>query len=442
MRTALDTMRQELQEIKKTRLSLKDKIRSTQIKRDQEKLSDEKNLLNERYERLKNIDPEKAEKARREKYVLEQRIALNDLSLSTDVYRAKERNYRLELIRQMTGGAWPSQDWINKQLQKIEEAHKIRITQKEYDRSKTEERGIQQGRKITPDYESGRGGYRKRMEDLPEEEQINLEKASFSALVYQFQIDIASVTQAARQIIYETGEKNKGTGKKILNVKCKEIIDSISEAIRKKNREALYIAQNKLKVFVNDELSRRKDFLKKYIEIIRLEPHFRKVLENIKELTKKNMPPKLDNSGNLIVANFDDKDKDVLIYILNDIHRLKLICEKYQQQIGTRFKRVIEDMNRITVYINKYMSIYKPENKQFYPERSPLAKEIARKQTEEAEKKLKNNSIAYRIQLLKIAQVTIPEQEINKTTADQLANEIFNKIFDEAYQKMLSELAA
>ena len=32
------------------------------------------------------------------------------------------------------------------------------------------------------------------------------------------------------------------------------------------------------------------------------------------------------------------------------------------------------------------------------------------------------------------------ESEVDKATSDRLANEIFNKIFDEAYQKMLSEL--
>lgn len=32
------------------------------------------------------------------------------------------------------------------------------------------------------------------------------------------------------------------------------------------------------------------------------------------------------------------------------------------------------------------------------------------------------------------------EPEVDKATSDRLANEIFDKIFDEAYQKMLSEL--
>jgi hypothetical protein len=32
------------------------------------------------------------------------------------------------------------------------------------------------------------------------------------------------------------------------------------------------------------------------------------------------------------------------------------------------------------------------------------------------------------------------EPEVDKTTSDRLANEIFDKIFDEAYQRMLNEL--
>ena len=203
MRENLDAMRQELTRLKYERRVLKNRIRTSQLDKNKQKLSEEAQDLTDR---LKSADPERREKARREMILINQKLALNDLSQSNEVYKAKKRNYMLEMIRQMSGGAWPSQDWIAKQQQKIDDAQTI--PRDVYDRAITEERGAQQARKETPEYESTRGGPRVRMEQLPEEQQINLEKASFSALVYQFQIDIASATQAARQIIYEVKDQS------------------------------------------------------------------------------------------------------------------------------------------------------------------------------------------------------------------------------------------
>jgi len=422
--------------------TLRNRIRSIQLKKGESSLQTE-------------IDEATKRNDLKAKELAEQKLALNRLSQSSDYKKSKERNLRLNLIRNMSGGNFPGMDTLLKEKARIEAAKTERIPKEVYDREITEERGKQQAREITPDYEPTRGGGRVPMARLPEEKQINLEKASFSALVYQFQIDIASATQAARQAIYET--KKFREAKKV-NATYKGIIDEVSAAIRKKDRPALYAAQNKLIAAVANDVNVEKYQLKGFVDVIQLEPHFRKILESIKELTKKGTPPKLDESGNLITTSFTDQDKRVWSFILNDIHRLKKLYAKYyidmssleagrgdrpssdwwriKRQITPRFKYVIEDMGRLEIHLALFLQVHRPKTKERYPERSPMAQEIAKKQKE----KMKSSSIVHRMILLKIAQEAAAEQEIDKATADKLANDFFDKVLNEEYQKMFSEL--
>ena len=376
-------------------------------------------------------------------------------------------------------------------IKKFDLAAKEMITKEEYDRKLTLERGKQQARLITPSYEAERGGARVQNKFLPEEERVDYDKVSFSAKIKKLQDDVASAVQAARQVIYET---KIGKSKTINEVGkyYKSIIDEISGAIRKKDRPALYDAQKRLVAAINSNMNVKIKFVRGYIEVIRLEPHFRKVLETTRELIKekKNEPPKLDDSGNLIATNFSDEDKNTLVYILNDIDRLKTrYNQSYQnisdmakrrenkpnewkniewwetkQNIEARFKYVLEDLNKIQVAIELSLHLRKPEQKQLYPKRSPLLKEIGieqkKKQEEEWKRKTpqerlrhemkrkelqekfqeKISAITYRMSLLKIAQEVEATKEIDQATADRLANEIFDKIYNDAFQKMLSEV--
>lgn len=435
----LASIREVIKNLKDKATKLRNKIRNTQLSSEQNKLYSQLNEAN----RSNNW---------KEKELLEQKLALNKLSLSTDLYKTKERNLRLRLIENMSGGNFPGADTLEKEKAKIEMAAKEKVTRAAHDRKITEERGVEQARQVTPSYEATRGGRRITMENLPPEKQINLEKASFSALVYQFQIDIASATQAARQAIYE----NMESGKKRVVPEYKKIIDEVSEAIRKKDRQTLYAAQTKLIAAVNGDMSVQKNQLKGFVDVIQLEPHFRKVLEGIKEVTKnkKNEIPKLDESGNLITTNFIGQDKKSWEYILNDIYRLRKLYTKYymnisnmpnssewwkiKRQINPRFKRVIEDMGRIETHIALNLQTHRPENKQLYPEKSPFLPEIKRQQDER--EKLKNSSINHRMMIFRLSQESLPEQEVDEVTADRLANEFFDKIYDEAYQKMFNEL--
>jgi len=447
----LKAVRGELKLLRAQVTELKRKIRLFQLRGEQAKLSSELE------DAARKNDPKAVE-------LLKQKIELNRLTQSTDIYKTKERNLRLRLIESMSGGNYPGKETLEKEKAKIDLAKQERVTKEAYDRKITEERGKQQAREVTPEYEGTRGGGRVPMERLSPEKQIDLEKASFSALVYQFQIDIASATQAARQAIYraESGGGGKRGAKAKENPEYKAIIDEVSEAIRKKDRNALYAAQNKLMIAVNNDVNVEKSQLKGFVDVIKLEPHFRKVLEAIKEVTKSPKatkqnptppPPKMDESGNLLPENFNDKDKEVWQYILNDINRLRVLYTKYymdiagmkarradkpstdwwevKKQITPRFKKVIEDMGRIEINLALKLKIHRPEEKQLYPQKSPTLMEMG-----------KGGTFSYRMIMLKLAQEVAPAQEVDKDTADRLANEIFDKIVDEAYQRMFSELQA
>lgn len=375
-----------------------------------------------------------------EKLWWEQKAQLEEVRKSTDLRKIEEIKARERLINS-TGvldvhNDFQSQNITPEKLQEligqVRAGKDQRVTRSDYDRDITLERGKQQARLVTPEYEPARGGGRVPMERLSPEKQINLEKASFSALVYQFQIDIASATQAARQAIYRAESKG-AAGKE--NPVYKAIVDEISEAIRKKDREALYTAKNKLIEAVQGDLFVQKQQLKGYVDVLKLEPHFRKVLDSIKAATKSEKPSKknpappqkLDEAGNIVVENFSEQDKESLKEILNDINRLRVLYTKYytdmvgmttrrenkpstdwweiKRLVTPRFKKVIEDMGRVETYLTLKLHVHRPEEKQLYPEKSPLLKEIGDKQMEQLklEKQLKNSSISSRMQLLSFA---------------------------------------
>ena len=425
----------------------------------------------------------------REKLILEEKIALQDLRTRGAYGYGKEAKERTRLIAALTADPNLSEEEIKKMREKIKGAAQFtdKMTKAEYDRKVTLQRGNQQKREETPTYEPTRGGGRVPMAKLPKEQQIDLENASFSALVYQFQIDIASATQAARQAIYEikTAGKGKGGVKKQLNTAYKQIIDEMSDAIRKKDRAALEATKQKLVQSVSQDLAVQKHELKGYLDVIRLEPHFRKILDDIKDATRNpskkelkdnpNAPSKLDADGNIIAANYSEADIALFRMILNDMYRLRSLYDKYyiniasldrskhvvtndewwkiKKQISARFKNVIDDMKKIEVRLLLDLKVQRPETKMRIQERSQALKDIwqnlektdpKRFEKEKAkwlEDALKTKSSAQRTALLKIAQEQV-QPEIDQATADRLANELADSIFDQLYQSMLSELQA
>lgn len=363
----------------------------------------------------KALDPNLS---KQEKRILDEKIALQDLRTRGAYGYGKEAKERARLIAALTADPNLSDEQVKKMKEKISGAAQFtdRMTKAQYDRKITEQKGQELGREgPSPTYKAERGGGRTPMERLPQEQQINLEKASFDGLVYQFQIDIASATQAARQAIYEikaTATKaadGKKTVKKQLNTEYKGIIDEISNAIRKGDRNALQALKQKFVDVVSQDANVHKYEIRGYLDVIRLEPHFRKILDSIKEVTKNpskkelkenpNVVFKVDNNGNLIVENYSEADLAIFRMILNDMLRIRLLYDKYylnisdmttrradkikrinmenpdwwaiKKSINARFKNVIQDMKKIEVRLSDDLKVKPPALKGTPIPRSP-----------------------------------------------------------------------
>lgn len=434
----------------------------------------------------KALDPNLS---KQEKRILDEKIALQDLRTRGAYGYGKEAKERARLIAALTADPNLSDEQVKKMKEKISGAAQFtdRMTKAQYDRKVTETRGKEQARENTPTYEATRGGGRVPMERLPKEQQIDLEKASFSALLYQFQIDIASATQAARQAVYEMKTANKGNKgiKKQINAEYKGIVDEISDAIRKGDRNALQVAKQKLVDVVSQDASIYKHELRGYIDVIRLEPHFRKILDSIKEVTKNpskkelkdnpNLPSKIDDSGNIVSNNFSEADRASFQMILNDMVRLRNLYAKYyiniasfdrsknvvkneewwkiKKQINARFTKVVEDMKKLEVRLLLDLQVRPPEKLMKIKERSQELQNIwqglekadpKRFEKEKAkwlENALKAKSSSDRMLLLKAAQEATGNPEMDQATADRLAQEFAENIIDQVYQAALNELA-
>jgi hypothetical protein len=242
IKAQLDAKRKELQQYKALRQQLKNRIRSSQLQKGEQKLAQEAQVL---AEKLNSSDPERREKARREIELIKQKSALNTLAQSNDVYKAKKRNYILEMVRSMSGGAWPSQDWINKQQQKIDEAKTVKKI--EYDRIQTLDRAKEHGKigpvPKRPSRPGGGGGVPK-----AKIHQYDIGTATFNGLVDKFSEKINTSAHVARLNVTQEINADK---KKVHN-QLKPFVDAISKAIQKKDNQAKYEAIKALKVQMVD----------------------------------------------------------------------------------------------------------------------------------------------------------------------------------------------
>lgn len=112
----LQTMREDLSKMKKAKTMLKSKIRTNQLAKEQQKLALE-------IAGTRDV---------KEQELLKQKMALNELSQSTDIYKTKERNYRQKLIDSMSGGNFPGPDTLKDMLSKIQEASTKRVSLEAY----------------------------------------------------------------------------------------------------------------------------------------------------------------------------------------------------------------------------------------------------------------------------------------------------------------------
>ncbi len=373
----------------------------------------------------------------KQKELLEQKLALNRLSLSNDVYKTKERNLRLRLIESMSGGNFPGKETLEKEKAKINLAAKERVSKADYDRKLTEERGKQQARLKTPSYEAARGGRRVSMENLSPEERVDFDKAAFAALIKKLRDDNNTAISDARKYIMRPNEKGDPA--------FKPLVDKISATIRKGDKVAQYAAIEELRNAINNKI--KESSLKGYIQSIRLAPHFKNVEERLYALTKapKGQPEKMDAAGNLI--NITEEDMQSLSLLLNDIHRLRILYAKYYQSAGSKktslqpyafFKNVILALGKIELYLNTNLHVHRPEKKVLGPrtEYQPI------ENVDEKKKKLLESSYIHaRMTLLSFAEELTNVDQVDPMAADKLAHDIFEKLFNDEMQTIISESA-
>jgi hypothetical protein len=415
----MKAVREELKALRAQVTELKRRIRMFQLAGEQSKLTSELASA------ARKNDWKTAE-------LLTQKIELNKLTQSNDIYKTKERNLRLRLIESMSGGNFPGKDTLEKEKSKIELAKKERVTKEAYDRKLTEERGKQQGRKVTPDYEPTRGGGRVPMERLPDESRVDFDKAAFSALLKKLRDDNNTAISDARKYIMRGNERG--------NPAFKPFVDKVSATIRKGDKVAQYAAIEELKREIANTL--KDSSVNGYIQSIRLAPHFKSVEERLYALVKgeKGKPEKMDSAGNLVPANITEADMQNISLLLNDINRLRNLYAKYYQNAGglkvqaqpyAFFKNVILALNKIELHLVTQLHAKRPEKKILGPKTD--YKQIL--DLEEQKKKLSYYST--RMALLSIAQEQSTVEQVDPNAADKLAHDIFEKLFNDEMQKLM-----
>lgn len=286
----------KLNALKGERRLLRNSIRTSQLKKEKQKLSEE--LAATR-------DP-------REQELLKQKIALNELTTSNDVYKGDERNRRLALISAMSGGNYPGPQTYQDLLEKIKEASKKRVSKVAYDAKQSTERALMHGKisneidlkkavlegKITnKQFEDAMRWIEKAKQQgksteiIPREKgrkgggtkgaPINMfdtEQATFPGLVQKFGDKINTSAHVARlnvtQIVVD---------KKKVHNELKPFVDTVSKAIQKKDAAAKLTAIKALK----QEMKNRMDkapAIKALSRNIKWLPFFHKVKADLETI--------------------------------------------------------------------------------------------------------------------------------------------------------------
>ena len=381
----------ELQRLKERRQLLKNSIRSSTLQKDKQRLTEEM---------ASTRDP-------KVQMLLEQQIALKDLALSNDVYKAKERNYRQALVDSMSGGNFPGLQTYQDFLQKIDTAKNLRISKPKYDAKQWAEQAGKEGR--VPAARPGqRGGWGEGAKH------INLDKATqdpkyFPLLVGRVGPGIN--TAVAGTSYYIAREKEGG------RVELKPFIEEVSKAIRKKDEQAKFDAIRKLRDETNKYLLRKKSAMSDYELTLRFLPFLRKMQSMLDVL----VPWQKDG-----VWQLDDvKTKaiqDAVVYLAR-------LQKAYRAHGATRKANFNSLINELFPKIQNYL-----ENnvlQRSYDAGNPYEEKTASFRTKLLSKIFEEQA------LRKMAQEAPVVDEVDKATADRLADDIFSKLFDNELTKLL-----
>lgn len=180
--------------------------------------------------------------------------------------------------------------------------NQLNLKKKEYDRARTEQRGLEQGREDVPYLPSNqRGGWRPIV-------QKDFSKFTFPAMIKELRDKINTAIDTSRKDIHSI----KANGHPALKL----YIDAVSNAIRKKDNAAKYIAITNLKKIIEDSFNEQNNAFQSYRRSIKLVPIFRKLENNLTE-----MKDWQDANGKWQLKN--------IILVQDTISSMKKLSEQY-----------------------------------------------------------------------------------------------------------------
>ena len=307
--TQLDKLSTEISELLNERRNLKRRISAGQLTKEKQRLEAERN---------QSRDP-------REQKLLEKKIELQNLSLSTNVGKAAERNALQALIAAMSGGNFPSDQTLKAMEAKQEEAKKAQITLADYKKKYTEE--IQ--KQFLYKGEVGKSQRAKAIDT--------------DGLIFQFRTSLPNIKMGIKKTITARLEQSE-------NTKYKPYKDAVEVARRNGDTNAEKVARKNLMVVLNQDANN-------FQEIIDFNSWsqnfytFVGALAELQKINKSERPPALIKNLIAIAKSLEEQEKKRSVR--NTPSKLESALKEIITELESNF--IIQKKESIiSKYLNKY----------------------------------------------------------------------------------------
>jgi hypothetical protein len=349
----------------------------------------------------------------RMKRVLQQKIKLQELRLSGSKGYGKESVERQKLIDSLTADPNLSDEEVRKQEANIQQAAQFtnKMTRAMFDRKLTEKKMQEAGRGIVPmrDPTGGRGGGQaKYWKSLY---QVDYDKATYPVLLKRFRDLNNTIVSDAKKYVVRPNEYGDPA--------LIPYVEALSAAIKKKDNAAKFTAINNLKQAIRQTLVAGPS-LRGYLWAIRLAPHFKAIEEFLY-----NIKNKQDEQG---AWKLNEAERATLRQAVSQLTRMSEIYTKYFPKKAGRYGRShyltsVEFYPKLIEYIQKNILQEEPAEKKAMSRKMQLLTKLL-----EGEKMQK---------MAQDAGTGVPE--VDQATADRLAEDIFNQLFDEEVNKLINQ---
>ncbi len=405
----------------------KEEARLLEIQKELEKLEHERGLLKRNLSKFYKTSELDTLKERvntpglnlKEKRLLEERIKLQELRTSGKYGYGREAKERARLIAALTADPNLSDEQFRKMDEAIGGAARFtdEMTKRKYDRIRTEQKMQQAGRGIVPerDETKGRGGGQ--AIGWKSLYQVDYDKATYPTLLKRFRDLNNTIVSDAKKYVVRPNEKGDPA--------LAPYVEALSLAIKKKDNAAKFMAINNLKAAIKQTLVAAPS-LRGYLWAIRLAPHFKTIEEFLY-----NIKDKQNAAG---VWNLSEAEKSTLKNAAEQLTRMQDIYNKYFPKKGGRYGRShymtsVDFYPKLINYIYENILQEKPESLGATAQNgnTMISKRLEIFGQIMAEEKIRRMA----------QEVGAQPNEIGDAEADQLAKDIFDKLFDEELKSLL-----